>query len=106
VVWQSKAVSGATIYILRCSDGSYYTGITRRPIEERVGEHALGLHEGYTFTRRPVTLVHAESYERIDEAIAAERRIKGWSRAKKEAYIRGDFEVLTALSRRHPKSHS
>jgi len=99
-------VGGATIYILRCSDSSYYTGITRRPIEERVGEHALGLHEGYTFTRRPVTLVHAESYERIDEAIAAERRIKGWSRAKKEAYIRGDFEVLTALSRRHPKSHS
>ena len=60
----------------------------------------LGLHEGYTFTRRPVTLVRAESYERIDEAIAAERRIKGWSRAKKEAYIRGDFETLTTLSRR------
>jgi putative endonuclease len=93
-------VSGATIYILRCSDGSYYTGITRRPVEERVSEHALGLHDGYTFTRRPVTLVHAESYERIDEAIAAERRIKGWSRAKKEAYIRGDFAALTALSLR------
>jgi putative endonuclease len=87
------------MYILRCSDGSYYTGITRRPVEERVSEHALGLHEDYTFPRRPLTLVHAESYERIDEAIAAERRIKGWSRAKKEAYIRGDFETLTALSR-------
>jgi putative endonuclease len=48
--------------------------------------------------------VHAESYERIDEAIAAERRIKGWSRAKKEAYIRGDFEALTALSRRSSNS--
>ena len=77
-----------------------------RPVEERVSEHALGLHEGYTFTRRPVTLVHAESYERIDEAIAAERRIKGWSRAKKEAYIRGDFEALAALSRRRSKSES
>jgi putative endonuclease len=54
----------------------------------------------------PVTLVHAESYERIDEAIAAERRIKGWSRAKKEAYIRGDFETLSALSRRRSKSES
>jgi putative endonuclease len=97
-------VSGATIYILRCSDGSYYTGITRRSVEERLSEHAMGLRDGYTFTRRPVTLVHAESYERIDEAIAAERRIKGWSRAKKEAYIRGDFEALTDLSRRRLKS--
>jgi putative endonuclease len=99
-----KPLSGATIYILRCSDGSYYTGITRRPVEERVSEHALGLHEGYTFTRRPVTLVHAESYERIDEAIAPERRIKGWSRVKKEAYIRGDFEALATLSRRRSPS--
>jgi putative endonuclease len=50
--------------------------------------------------------VYAESYKRIDEAIAAERRIKGWSRAKKEAYIVGDFEALTALSRRRSKSES
>jgi putative endonuclease len=104
LIGRGAFVSGATIYILRCSDGSYYTGITRRPVEERVSEHALGLHDGYTFTRRPVTLVHAETYERIDEAIAAERRIKGWSRAKKEAYIRGDFETLTALSRRRSES--
>jgi putative endonuclease len=96
-------VAGATIYILRCSDGSYYTGITRRPVEERVSEHAQGLHEGYTFTRRLVTLVHAEVF---DEAIAAERRIKGWSRAKKEAYIRGDFDALTELSRRRPTSEA
>ena len=94
------AGGGATIYFLRCSDGSYYIGITRRSVEERVSEHALGLHDGYTFTGRPLTLVHAESYERIDEAVAAERRIKGWSRAKKEACIRGNFEALTALSRR------
>jgi putative endonuclease len=97
-------VNAATICILRCSDGSYCTRITRRPVEERVSGHALGLREGYTFTRRPVTLVHAESYERIDEAIAAERRIKGWSRAKKEAYIRGDFEALATLSRRRSPS--
>jgi len=99
-------MSGATIDILRCSDGCYYTGITRRSVEERVSEHAPGLHESYTFTRRPVTLVHSESYEPIYEAIAAERRIKGWSRAKKEAYIVGDFEALTALSRRRSKSES
>ena len=97
-------MSAATIYILRCSDGSYYTGIRRRSVEERVGEHALGLRDGYPFTRLPVTLMHAESYERIDEAITAERRIKGWSRAKKEAYIRGDFEALAALSHQRSKS--
>jgi putative endonuclease len=93
--------NGATIYILRCADASYYTGITRRPVEERVSEHATGVFPScYTFTRRPVALVHAEHYDRIDEAIAAERRIKGWSRAKKEAYMRGDFLRLSQLAKR------
>jgi putative endonuclease len=92
---------GASIYILLCADGSYYTGITRRSVEERVSEHVDGAIPGcYTFTRRPVVLAHSEHYERIDEAIAAERRIKGWSRAKKEAYIRGDFELLSKLAKR------
>jgi putative endonuclease len=92
---------GAFIYILQCSDGSYYTGITRRDVDERVSEHAQGLVEGcYTASRRPVVLVFSEHYDRIDEAIAAERRIKGWSRAKKEAYMRGDFERLSILARR------
>ena len=50
------------------------------------------------FARRPVKLIFSEHYERIDEAVAAERRIKGWSRAKKEAYVRGDFAALEALS--------
>ncbi|WOJ89238.1 GIY-YIG nuclease family protein [Methylocapsa polymorpha] len=94
-------MQGAFIYILRCADGSYYTGVTRRDVQERVSEHAQGLIEGcYTASRLPVTLVFSEYYERVDEAIAAERRIKGWSRAKKEAYMRGDFERLTALARR------
>jgi putative endonuclease len=95
---------GASIYILRCADGGYYTGITRRDVDERVSEHAQGLVEGcYTVTRRPVVLAFREHYERIDEAIAAERRIKGWSRAKKEAYMRGDFELLSVLARRRSK---
>jgi len=91
-------LGGASIYILLCSDGSYYTGITRRSVEERVNEHP-----GYTFARRPVKLVFSEQYERIVDAIAAERRIKGWSRAKKEAYMRGDFSALVALAKRGPK---
>ena len=92
---------GASIYILGCADGSYYTGVTRRPVEERVSEHANGVLPGcFTFSRRPVILMHSEHYERIDEAVAAERRIKGWSRAKKEAYMRGDYERLSQLARR------
>ena len=96
-------MSGAAIYILQCADGSYYIGITRRSVEERVSEHAQGLLPGYTFTRRPVKLVFSEHYERIVDAIAAERRIKGWSRAKKEAYMRRDFSTLVALAKRRPK---
>ena len=60
-------MSGASIYILLCADGSYYTGITRRSVEERVSEHEQGLIPGcYAYTRRPLKLVHSESYDRID----------------------------------------
>jgi putative endonuclease len=97
-------LDGASIYILRCADGSYYTGVTRRSVAERLSEHALGLDQDcYTFRRRPVTLVHAEHYARITDAVATERRIKGWSRAKKEAYIRGDYPTLVALAKRSGK---
>ena len=97
-------MSGASIYILRCVDGSYYTGITRRSVEERLSEHMQGLIPGcYTDARRPVKLMFSEHYERIDEAIATERRIKGWSRAKKEAYMRGDFPALVELAQRGPR---
>jgi putative endonuclease len=99
-----QIMSGAFIYILRCADGSYYIGITRRSVDERLSEHAQGLLDGYTSRRLPVELVFSEYYERIDEAVAAERRIKGWSRAKKEAYMRGDFELLSELARRKAKS--
>jgi putative endonuclease len=68
-----------------------------------VSEHAQGLIAGYTSARRPVKLVFSEHYDRIDEAVAAERRIKGWSRAKKEAYMCGDFERLVGLATRGPK---
>ncbi|RYG57631.1 MAG: GIY-YIG nuclease family protein [Alphaproteobacteria bacterium] len=89
-----------TVYILRCSDGSYYTGLTKRDVEERVSEHNLGLIEGYTSKRRPVELVFTETYERIVDAIERERQIKGWSRRKKEALTRYDYEALPGLARR------
>src|SRR6266508_3082334 len=96
---------GAYLYILRCVDGSYYTGTARSGLEQRVAEHNAGTYGGYTAQRRPVVLVYSQWFERITDAIAAERQVKGWSRAKKEALIRGDFIALPKLSRRrgpHP----
>jgi len=89
-----------TVYILRCSDGSYYTGLTKQGIEARVWEHNAGIYDGYTTKRRPVELVFHEVYDRIIDAIARERQIKGWSRRKKEALIALDYKALPALSRR------
>jgi putative endonuclease len=94
---------GAFVYLLRCGDGSYYIGTTRASLEQRVGEHNSGLLGGYTATRRPVTLVFHQEFERITDAIAAERQLKGWSRAKKEALIRGDFVMIRQLASRAGK---
>jgi putative endonuclease len=93
-------MSGAYVYILRCADGSYYVGTTRKSIEERISEHNAGLLGGYTLTRRPVTLAFAQHFEIITDAIAAERQIKGWSRAKKAALIKGEWDRLPELAKR------
>jgi putative endonuclease len=95
---------GAYVYILRCSDGTYYCGTARQGLELRVAQHNSGTFGGYTATRRPVTLIFSQWFERITDAIAAERQIKGWSRAKKEALMRGDFDALRELSRRKSKT--
>jgi predicted GIY-YIG superfamily endonuclease len=92
----------AFVYILRCNDGSYYVGSTR-DLENRVDKHNAGFYGGYTARRRPVELVHSQEFGRIEDAIAAERQIKGWSRAKKEALMHGDFVALKALSKRRAK---
>jgi putative endonuclease len=91
-------VEGAFLYILRCADGSYYIGITRTMLEIRVAQHNAGTLGGYTVTRRPVTLVYSQWFDRITDAIENERKLKKWSRAKKEAFIRGDFAALRELS--------
>jgi putative endonuclease len=91
---------GAFLYILRCADGSYYTGTARSGLEQRIAEHNAGNYDGYTASRRPVTLVFSQWFDRITDAIAAERQVKGWSRAKKEALIRSDFEQLRMLASR------
>ena len=101
----------AFVYLLRCSDGRYYVGSTRSSLERRVSEHDAGHLGGFTKSRCPVELVFSQSFERIDDAVAAERQLKGWSRAKKEALIRGDTEALVKLSKSrteypHPSTSS
>ena len=88
------------VYMLRCADGSFYTGLTRRPVEERVSEHNSGLIEGYTRSRRPVEIVWSEEFHRATDAIAAERRIKNWSRRKKIALIERDWEALKKAAKK------
>jgi putative endonuclease len=91
-------------YILRCADGSYYVGSARGSLERRLEEHSAGMNCRYTKSR--VTLVWSQAFQQITDAIAAECQIKGWSRAKKEALIRGDFETLRVLAQNrsdHPR---
>jgi putative endonuclease len=102
---RSKVAEGAFLYILRCADGSYYIGTTRSALEIRIAQHNAGTFGGYTATRRPVTLVFSQWFDRITDAVENERKLKKWSRAKKEAFIRGDFAALHQLSARrspHP----
>ena len=88
----------AFVYILRCADASYYVGSTRASLEERLAKHNSGHYDGYTLKRRPVELAWHQHFDRITDAIAAERQLKGWSRAKKEALVRGDFAALRELA--------
>ncbi len=86
------------MYILKCSDGSYYTGSTRE-LEKRVMEHNMGLGSNYTRKHRPVELVYFEEFQRVDDAFAREKQVQGWSRAKKECLICGQFGKLTDLAK-------
>jgi putative endonuclease len=92
---------GAFVYMLRCADASYYVGTaTGDDLTRRIAEHNSGAYPGYTSTRRPVHLVWSEHFARITDAIAVERQVKGWTRAKKEALIKGDWRQLQQLSKR------
>lgn len=94
------------VYILRCVDNSYYTGHTDN-LEKRIAEHQVGEVEGYTSTRLPVVLVFSEEFSSREEALVCERKIKGWSRKKKEALIRKDWSEVSRLARKkHPSTGS
>jgi putative endonuclease len=97
---------GAWLYILRCADGSYYVGTTRTSLEIRIAQHNEGSFPGHTAARRPVELIFSQWFDQITDAVENERKLKGWSRAKKEALIRGDFASLQQLAKRkstHPR---
>src|ERR1041385_5791484 len=87
------------VYILLCSDKSYYTGHTD-DLEARLGLHQSGVLAGYTKSRRPLQLVFSESFATRIEALEAERKIKSWSRAKKAALIAGDWDAIHELAAR------
>ncbi|GGB26397.1 hypothetical protein GCM10011380_14880 [Sphingomonas metalli] len=86
-------------YMLRCSDGSYYIGHTDA-LDRRIAQHNAGEIAGYTQRRRPVSLVWAQAFPSRLEALEAERQLKGWSRAKKEALIAGDWAAVRTLASR------
>ncbi|NLG63964.1 MAG: GIY-YIG nuclease family protein [Candidatus Cloacimonetes bacterium] len=95
------------VYILRCHDGSYYTGSTDRDPEQREWEHNHDdeMAANYTRKRRPVYLVYSEQFERIEDTYQRERQLHGWSR-RKEALVLGRPEELPALSRPSTSSGS
>jgi putative endonuclease len=91
------------VYILQCSDDSYYTGLTKE-LDARVQEHQMGKRtDSYTYSRRPVKLVWSVVTESYQEAFQWEHKIKGWSRAKKEALIRGDNEGIHEIVKNERK---
>ncbi len=94
------------VYIVECSDKKYYTGVTN-DIERRLLEHNEGIDKkSFTYTRRPVKLVYCEKFIDPNQAIEFEKQVKGWSRAKKQALIKRDWETLVNLSNLKNKSRS
>jgi len=85
-------------YMLHCAGGSFYVGHTDN-LEQRIAQHDAGLFRGYTAMRLPARLVWSECFQTRIEALDCERRIKGWSRAKKLALIRGDWQGISAAAR-------
>lgn len=90
----------AWTYLLQCADDSFYVGSTGRALESRLQEHMDGLGGEHTRRRLPVRLVWAAEFATAAEAYAMERRLHGWSRAKKRALIAGDWDAVRVAARR------
>lgn len=86
------------VYMVMCTDGTFYIGVTN-DVEHRFGEHNFGIDpDCYTYTRRPVVLMYVSEFTEVWDAIACEKRLKGWSHAKKSALARGDWKLICTLS--------
>ena len=90
------------VYILRCNDGTYYTGHTDN-LEKRIAEHQAGKYEGYTASRLPVKLIFVQEFASRVEALEAERKLKDWSRKKKEALAYYGWEGIINLKKKNNK---
>ncbi len=89
------------VYILKCADDMYYTGVTSN-IQNRFDQHQEGYFKScFTYKRRPVEIVFLQSYFSIEQAIHFEKKIKGWSRRKKEALIEERWDDLMKYSRNY-----
>ena len=93
----------AWLYILKCADGSYYTGSTNN-LPLRLAHHQAGEGGTYTSGRLPVEVVYSQDFSSEHQAFVRERQVKGWSHAKKAALVRGDYEALVELSRSRSSS--
>ena len=88
------------MYILKCADGSFYTGSTK-DLPRRLWQHQTGKGAKHTRTRLPVELVYCEPYDRIDDAYYREKQVQGWSRRKKQALIEDNAENLILFSKNY-----
>ena len=87
------------VYMLRCFDGTFYVGMTSN-IERRIAQHHLGVFETcYTFNRRPVVLVHVSDFQWVDQATAAEKKLKSWSHRKKRAFAESKWADVKRFAR-------
>ena len=87
------------MHILLCADGSYYCGSTI-DLDRRMIQHNPGRVANHTAKRLAVELIYFEEYSRIDQAFYREKQMQGWSGKKKEAVMRGDFELLPELAKK------
>ena len=95
---QMACVKQYWCYVLLCRDGSFYTGVTSM-LAQRIAQHHHGAFpDCYTYERRPLKLVHAQEFHSPEQAIAAEKKLKNWSHAKKHAFVRGDWGEVRRLS--------
>ena len=93
------------VYIVECSDGLFYTGITNN-VPRRIIEHNSGINKKcFTYKRRPVELQFQQEFLDVNQAIYFEKKIKKWSAEKKRALIRGDFDLLPILAECRNATH-